>query len=79
MALLLDVDCRSQRRPVCRPAVNDCRAKENKATIHPMLNLPITPFPRRVAASFNQALEPWGIRIPILSGGGAWFGAAPDP
>jgi hypothetical protein len=32
--------------------------RKNKATIHPMLNLPNTPFPRRVAASFNQALEP---------------------
>ena len=31
--------------------------RKNKATIHPMPNLPNTTFPRRVAASFNQALH----------------------
>jgi hypothetical protein len=31
--------------------------RKNKATIHPMLNLPKIPFPRRVAASFNQSSQ----------------------
>ena len=43
------------------------RQRKNKATIHRMPNLPNTPFPRRVAASFNDPLEPTRLRrVPQL-------------
>jgi hypothetical protein len=45
MALLLDVDRRSQRRRVCRPAVNDSRAKEKQSNHPPNAKPPEHPFP----------------------------------